>query len=226
MISQFRKEENSLKEVKFDIPIVNIIPVNNKELFILEIDGKTGRNFFNAGSYSGKSARLGRLDSLQNEYSVATSGKFFRNKYYTAYVPFYQDNIFIIGKDINHLRILKTVDRLNQTISVNKNGDRISLDNDVIPHRIGAGFYQDRYLLLSSFVKSNNQNKNEFIENNIIDIYDLETLAYVASVAIPKRAGESLQDFSMSDNGILAGITEQKVLFYDFSKFIEIYLTP
>ena len=224
LISKVKKEENSLKEVKFNIPIVNIIPINNKEFFILEIDGKTGKNFFNVGSHLGESKRLVKLDSLQKEYSVATSGKFFHNKYYTAYVPFYQDNIFIIGKDISSLRVLKTIDQLNQVIEVNKNGDRISLGKDVIPHRIGAGFYQDRYLLLSSFVKSKNQNKSEFIENNIIDIYNLKTLKYVASITIPKQAGESLQDFSMSDTGILAGITKNKVLFYDFSKFIDIYL--
>jgi hypothetical protein len=141
------------------------------------------------------------LFAEQPDMGFATGGilKFDRTQNILIYVQFYQNNFFVLDTNLVVLHRFNTIDT-SFTNSMTVKQVKIAGVEKIVPSkaRITANkgaFAADGFLYVHSGLRADNESLNEFNNNTVIDIYQINTGIYTGSFYIPNVDGNRLKSF-------------------------------
>lgn len=209
---------NSVKDIRFNFPIIDFakssnllvfLALQNNASFLVKSADLSGKNI---QEFSTSFGNVEGGDMIYSGKLISSFGK-------TLFIPFYTDSVVIFNNNELKTSYAPFIDRVNQKVEYNLNGDRYTLKKGVQILRIGASIVKD-YLFVSSFVKSKNESMEAFRKNTTIDVYDSNTFSYLFSFQIPNYHNLRIGDFSISSNMQLAAKYNDTVVIYDIKDLL------
>lgn len=140
---------------------------------------------------------------------LVTSGYLdFDEQGHGIYVTRYANHIYSLDSNMNTVRRGTTIDTfsnftLDKSKVINKKVGMIT--NDGPPHVINKSIaVADRKIYIYSLVRADNVPVNQFITNNVIDVYRVNGLKYFGSFSIPTKDKNRIHEFTIKHGNLYA----------------------
>lgn len=196
---------NYKKDISFGTPSFTkaVIPTSGV-LSVRVGNNKTRDQLFSRFDLSsGKGISQATGTELLHDGGISTDGTLNYDNVSSVYtyVYYYKNKFLIFDSTFSLLREGKTIDTFTQfqiaLKEIEHNSDKsVSITNGG-PQKIinPKSFSFGNYLYNSSKLMADNENEQLFQSNDVIDVYRLDNLAYLASFYIPLQSGNHLVDF-------------------------------
>lgn len=141
------------------------------------------------------------------------------------YMFYYRGEFLSLDTNLNLIYNSKTIDtvttaRLTSRVSVykRKNSEKKSTIQTSPPKIVNKYFtVNKKSVYILSLLKADNENKSDFKENQVVDVYDIEKGKYKYSFYIPKFNNLSLNQFQIRNNTLI-GIYQNYLVNYSFEE--------
>jgi hypothetical protein len=204
-------ESDSVRITKFNkTPLFSMATsISPKSAVLRAIDSTVSRQIFKKVLFStGETVAKSTLLSEEDDLGFSTDGllRYDSSSHRIIYMQYYQNRFYCLDTNLNLLYAGKTIDTTNinpiRTRNFAKEGKGgHSLMPSVPLKAINKQCTANNGIIYTySTLPSNNEQKNKFLHNAVIDTYNIIDGSYRGSFYIPELNQEKLHNFVMSKN--------------------------
>jgi hypothetical protein len=201
--------------------------VSPTSLVVRAFDSSRTQVFQKIDCQSGKIAKQAKIiPQNKSDMGFSTDGllQYDKSSNRLLFVQFYQNKFYCLDSNLSLIYTGKTIDTTT-TNNISIESIKIDTVNYLMPSKSRVTVNKlcsvaDGSLFILSGLIADNENRNDFQNNNVIDIYSIATGKYKGSFYIPLISGNQIKSFIVTKSNIIA-LYKDHVATYELSHPVE-----